>query len=496
MGQFATPPQVALDMAEYARQLLGARGPRVRFLDPAVGTGALFSATARVFGPRLASALGVEVDPEIAAVARRIWGPHGLRVITADFTARTADGPGDALPNLIIANPPYVRHHYIGPADKSRLRAAVADSLGLRVSGLAGLYVYFVLLASQWLAEGGLGLWLVPAEFLDVGYGEPLRKHLSTQVTLVRIHRFRPEDLQFRRALVSSAIVVLRRGRPPAGHTVELSYGGTLGAPDGVRTIAAEDLSRRPRWGAALAGRQGGPGAADASAVALGDLFTIRRGIATGANRFFILTRKRAAELELPPVCLKPILPSPRYLGVSVVEADADGYPSVQPQLCLLDCDLPESLVEHRYPHLWRYLRSGAAMGLSERYLARCRRPWYRQEQRAPAPFLCTYMGRGAGGRPPIRFISNRSTAVAPNVYLMMYPRGELAHALRGSAQAQDGMLRALATLSDRCLEEEGRAYGGGLRKIEPRELARVRLTGLADVLAEVAHPQPRLAIE
>jgi len=45
-GQFATPPELAVSIARYARTLLG-RGP-VRFLDPAIGTGSFYSALSQV----------------------------------------------------------------------------------------------------------------------------------------------------------------------------------------------------------------------------------------------------------------------------------------------------------------------------------------------------------------------------------------------------------------------------------------------------------------
>src|SRR5438105_4695499 len=44
------------------------------------------------------------------------------------------------------------------------------------------------------------------------------------------------------------------------------------------------------------------------------------------------------------------------------------------------------------------------------------RLPWYAQEKRAPAPFLCTYMGRAQNGRKPFRFLWNQSRALASNL--------------------------------------------------------------------------------
>ncbi len=45
-GQFATPFELALSLARYARKTLGEG--RLRFLDPAIGTGSFYSALIRV----------------------------------------------------------------------------------------------------------------------------------------------------------------------------------------------------------------------------------------------------------------------------------------------------------------------------------------------------------------------------------------------------------------------------------------------------------------
>ena len=46
------------------------------------------------------------------------------------------------------------------------------------------------------------------------------------------------------------------------------------------------------------------------SILTLGDLFSIKRGMATGANSFFILARSEAIRMGIPADSLHPILPS------------------------------------------------------------------------------------------------------------------------------------------------------------------------------------------
>jgi hypothetical protein len=102
------------------------------------------------------------------------------------------------------------------------------------------------------------------------------------------------------------------------------------------------------------------------------------------------------------------------------------------------------------------------------------RRPWYKQERRPPAPFLCTYMGRGAGAKRPFRFIWNRSDATAHNVYLMLYPKSRLQEALNNHPELAARVFEALQSVTHGQFISEGRVYGGGLHKVEPKELAQI----------------------
>jgi adenine-specific DNA-methyltransferase len=248
------------------------------------------------------------------------------------------------------------------------------------------------------------------------------------------------------------------------------------------RDISAGDLVDEPKWTrfpTADPHRK-------ATSATLSDFFQIKRGIATGDNDFFILDAQEMSSRHLPADVFRPILPSPRYLPDDEIKADANGLPLIDKQLFLLDTRLSETVVEKRFPSLYQYLQAGKSRGIHERYLCRHREPWYAQENRPAAPIVCTYLGRGnAKSRQPFRFIFNHSNATIANVYLAMYPKPRLAHAMERDPGLIRRIWEVLNQLTPEQLLGQGRVYGGGLHKLEPSELANVDATQIARLLPD-----------
>jgi hypothetical protein len=320
------------------------------------------------------------------------------------------------------------------------------------------------------MQDEGLALWLIPSEFMDVNYGATLRRYLTERVTLLHIHRFCPTDVQFTDALVSSAVVVFRKSPPPPTHNARFSFAGSIEHPHSEALVPLDTLRRARKW-TQFPGRTS---IDNTGQLTLGDIFAIKRGLATGANSFFLLTELQIEEWKIPRHFVKPILPGPRHLTTNIIEAMPNGAPAVSPCLYLLDCSEPEERIKATWPRFFEYLQQGKAQNIHASYLTSRRTPWYSQEQRPPAPFLCTYMGRSRNGKHPFRFLWNRSQATAHNVYLMLYPRGRLLDALNQHPELQTHIFEALQRITPAQLLSEGRVYGGGLHKVEPNELSQV----------------------
>lgn len=493
LGQFATPGPLATEIVEATRALAGTSSGRTVFMDPAFGTGAFYSALLQVYPQdSIGVAKGFEIDPHYGRPAAGLWEGTGLRLELDDFTLRRPAGDDD-LVDLMICNPPYVRHHHIMHHMKRRLAGDIERSIRIRVSGLAGLYVYFMLIGHRWLKPNALSAWLVPSEFMDVNYGSAVKDYLLDRVDLIRIHRFDPAEVQFGDAMVSSAVVWFRNRRS-ADNAPEFTFGGSVASARVRRRIDREALRDEPKWTRfpGVASGEPVPEAADAAdGPTLADFFAIKRGLVTGANRYFVLDEEKMRASGISPRFLRPVLPSPRHLRTDVVNADPSGVPEIGKRFFLFDCRVPPDELDRTETKTAAYVRLGEATEVHKGYLASRRDPWYAQERRSPAPFLVTYMGRSLKGRPPFRIILNNSKAVATNVYLMLYPKPSLASAT-DTAAGRELLWRVLRRTVEAEWINSGRVYGGGLHKVEPSELGRLPAERLVDARPELRREAAR----
>lgn len=460
-GQFQTPFWAADLMASW---LLSE--PTELLFDPGVGAGRLLFRALKAARYVPDQMLGLDIDPLSLTMARlnvELRDPDGrvrLDLMRRDFLT----GSLAARPDAITCNPPYSRHHAIPPDQKEAIHAGFEGRLGRRFNRLAGLHVLFLVRALEVARPGARIAFITPADWLDVGYGRHVKRFVLERAYVDSIVLFDEDHLFFDGAITSAAITFIRK-EPSAGRATRVvrlprelpprrqvlaAVKGTSGA------LAAEEieLAVERRWGRAH--KQVNRG------TRLGDLARVRRGLATGCNRFFALSEQTRRQFGVDKADLRPAIVSPRLVpGTELTRAFLDALPDDQARW-VLDRRDPEA--ETGDAPIARYLRWGRKhLQANTGYLASNRKPWYALEKRGDCPILFSYMNRENP-----RFIRNRAKAVPLNTFLIVEPEDGI---------DPDELCAALNSrfVLDQ-LTHDRRNYGGGLWKLEPREVEELRV--------------------
>jgi adenine-specific DNA-methyltransferase len=537
LGQFWTPLPIAQLMTQWAVQ-----SPSDRVLDPAFGSGvfllAVMDRLIHLSAPAVPGSQqvsGVELSPLTFlmgltnvllrypdAQPRIQWGdflvPERAPLVTLKESAATYEAkvqqmtlPGleiiapTAFPeqfDAIVCNPPYTRHHHLPEAYKSSWASVMKQEYGIRLSRLSSLFAYFFVQATRMLAPAGRMAFITPATVFEASYSRQVKAFIRQQLRLRAIVTF-DEALSIFEGVDTAACITLVEGlRTPVGeravhvqirrwpgvepvlHAVE--QGSTTAADWGTcRAVDLSALEPRRKW--TVIGWENAH-FGNETFVPLSSIARIMRGIATGANDFFVLSGSEVAEWGLEKANLRPVLIKTREApGYVFSQADFDrlGHEGKKRWLLYLTRPVTPGTSEARY------IQHGQARGLHERSLVKTRCLWYAMEQRAPAPVYFTYLSRKRS-----RFIYNQADVLALNVFLCIYPIPTISQ--------DETMLKALLAILNSLIAKDslrhvGRTYGSDTIKVEPREMDRLpvlnpsRLTAneqqrLADLFDQLCH--------
>jgi len=475
-GQFWTPDWVAQGMVAYVVD-----GDCDEVFDPAVGAGAFFRAVKQIAkeAGRSIRLRGTEIDP--AALGKAVHNELSVvdlaGVQIRDFVLNPPSGPLPA----IVANPPYIRHHRLGSDVKAKLRAFAVKRIGRPLDGRAGIHVYFLLRALQLLKRDGRLAFIMSADTCEGVFAPTLWHWITRNYCLDAILTFAPEASPFP-GVDTNAIVFMIRNAKPASHFLwaKCNAAGCDGfkqwALAGLKGRSSEVLTiyRRSVAEGLATGFSREPGTIDANAPRLGDFAKVLRGIATGSNEFFFLTRSRAASLRIPHEFLIPAVGRTRDVaGEEITSKTLDALDAIGRPTLLFS---PDGRPLDAFPKAVReYLRHGEEMGLPKRPLIASRQPWYKMETRQPPPFLFAYLGRRNA-----RFIRNQAGILPLTGFLCVYPRSNEPELVNRLGEA----LRHPETIAN--LRLVGKSYGQGCIKVEPRALERLPLASAVTMESEI----------
>jgi adenine-specific DNA-methyltransferase len=490
-GAFFTPEPLARYVTEWA-----VRSVADKVLEPSCGEAAfLLSAVDRLAAlhdaahdPATPHLDGVELHDASASAARDLLREAGVEadVRVGDFFTFDPTGTYD----VVIGNPPYVRYQDFSGESRARSREAALRA-GVPISNLASSWAAFTIHSALFLRKGGrLGL-VLPAELLTVNYAAAVRRFLLERFASVDLVLF--EERVFPEAEVE-VVLLLAEGydEGPTDHfrVFQSRDADDLADTPVVRSWTPEDLDAK--WTPSLL-------SSDAlsafSSLTHGEDFATLQtwgettlGMVTGNNRYFALSPQRVAEIGLAAsdlVRLSP--PGSRHLrGLTLTESALDELGAAGSSTWLFRPAGEPSKAARRY------IDAGEVSGVNNAYKCRIRPNWWRVPLVPPADLLLTYMNADTP-----RLCTNRAKVHHLNSVHGVYTRPEV-HRL-----AMDYL--PLASINSMTLvgaETVGRAYGGGMLKIEPREADRLPMPSPALVesvrkgLAEIRSQMRGLLVE
>lgn len=470
LGTFFTPASVSSYMKNLV--LLKGLSPDV-VADPGAGVGAFSDSALKVWDSSKVHAVDVNaVTLGLLAARPALLQELGSRLFLhhVDFLAWISQQwPSQMGSGLIWGNPPYTRHQELSTEAKKLAREATG---GLMPGARAGLSTYFLAASLLALRDHDALCLLLPANWLESDYAQPIRRHLwSLTSRQIELHMF-PRSLQlFPAARVSAMVLWVSPLNSAEPHFVahdliedlagfrnhgSLKWDRKLNLPS---TFVAERIRMQRND-------------LDRPTVPLGQIAVVRRGIATGANKFFLRTDAEVAELPvgayLPAATRLRDLPSDT-LDESAHEAlgKAGGRRWI---LRLREEDIKEPSIGH-------LVADGELNSMHKRYLCQARKFWYVLET-MPVPDLLI----GPMGKDRFRIVSNPVGALPTNTLYAIRLRER--PALKSKVELLASWLRSAE--GQWALSSAARQHGLGVLKLEPRDLLNTPLpTWLSERLEE-----------
>lgn len=485
-GAFFTPPELCDFVAEWA-----VRSPCDRVLEPSCGEAAFLLAMGQrlralgVTGTAAGQLSGVEIHEPSARQALALLTSEGFdaAITAADFFDLDAEAAYDS----VVGNPPYIRYQRFTGLARSKSRRAASEE-GVWLSGLASSWAAFVVQAAKFLVQHGrLGL-VLPAELLTVKYAAGVRRFLLERFANVRLVLFEKRVFP---GVSEEVVLLLAEGCGPTDH-FEVCQVRALTDLDATEALSTtwSPVDPGEKWLPALLPTDAA--ACYAEVTSRGDFSTLRDwgdtflGMVTGNNRFFTLTLTEAADLGLSERDLLRISPpgSQHLRGLSFSESAWRELAQRGKRVYLFYPDVANSALSDAAR---RYIEFGEAHGVEKAYKCRVRRPWWRVPRVRIADLFLTYMNHDTP-----RLCTNQARAPHLNSVHGVKLRPDL---------REEGMeLLPVASLNSITLlgaELVGRAYGGGILKIEPREADRLPLPSpslLRKAAPKLRAIRPRLA--
>ena len=446
-GQFFTPSSVAHLMAEWIMKDC----PKT-ILDPAFGLGIFYDEIKNINSHNL-QFTAYEIDDHILSYLNLEESTTDLKIINGDYleaNIATFDG--------VICNPPYMRFQKF--LKRHNVLPKIEKQIGKKLVGYANIASVFLVKALKELNLDGRLAFIMPFEFFNTGYGKEIKKSLLENHLLKQIIVFSNEKDIFPDATTTVCVLLCKNdGKKESIKITNIKANEEIIKISDIsnfyqRKIKPTDLPYNKKWTPIILSsfsEQELPGGF--CKLSLYGAFT--RGIATGANVFFALTKSKIEELSIDDNNLCECITKSQQVRKALFTEDDfyTLYNADKPVYCL-------DVKDHEKQEIRNYIKQGENLGYNERYLTKIRSPWYKIEHRKPAQILFGVFSRGR-----LKVIRNFTKAINFTCFHSFYPN------MFGEQLINKLFVYLLSDTGQDIIKTNKRSYGDNLDKFEPGDL-------------------------
>ena len=468
-AQFFTPYRIADLMVKW---LLDAPSLE-KILEPAFGLG-IFS---RILLNNKASVniKGFEIDQQIFKKSQDVFvNEPNINIQLGDYMYNDWSNKYDG----IICNPPYFKFH---DYDNKGILKELENKASYKLNGFTNLYTAFLLKSLHQLKKDGRAAYIVPSEFLNSDYGKAIKSYLIKSQCLRHVIIIDFKENVFDNALTTASILLLANDKK--ADSVQFSNVESLDdfaeieeaikshsqTSTNQKSVKFNELNPDIKWRNYY---QKQNGINFSNLVPFSHFGKVVRGIATGANEYFIFNRSKAKDYNIVDKYLLPCICKAADVKNSFfTEQDFESLERNDKSAFLFNAVNPQdSFVEE-------YIKKGISEAIHEKHLPAHRKIWYLPENRLPAPIWVSVFNRD-----DIKFIRNEANIKNLTTFHCIYVNNNL-YSGNTLEQTTDLFFAYLITDVARSIfNDNRREYGNGLKKFEPNDINKSNILNLESI--------------
>ncbi len=451
-GQYFTQYDVANFMCSWACS------NAKNVLDPAVGNSVFFNEIKRI-NPKCILK-GYELDSRILDY---FGNPTSAEIINDNYLLNDWDKKYDS----IVCNPPYNRFQSV--PNRNEIIDTIYKHTGIKYSGYTNLYILFLMKSIFQLSSKGKLAYIIPTEFLNSKYGVKIKDILIKEKLLKAIINFKNNDEMFFNATTTCCILLIDKSEKKEVLFYNLSSINELSSlkigltNPNLLVVNYSELKATEKWRPYInqENKHSYKNLCDVSKYC-----TIKRGIATGSNEFFCMSKSKIKNNSIPNNALTECICHSTDVKVPIFTyEDFKNLANNDKTVYLLD------VREEIDDNLLKYILKGEACEINKKYLLSCRTPWYSMEQKEPAPIWVTSACRNS-----LKFIRNLAEVKNLTTFHSIYIKKEYADMVNII------FCYLLTPVAQTIIRENRKELGNGLEKFQPNDLKEAKMLDLSKI--------------